>query len=172
MRKRRISAWAGLVCAGGLLLASQPASATPPNAATGSFDLPGIDTAGSDGFCPFAVTVSYINNEQITEQVLPDGTKIDTYRGTAFATITNDKTGKSVTYTISGPGTYTYPPDNSFMLDAAGPNLLWTTVADSYPGVPQLNFTRGHVKVEVNSTGLTTSFQLAGNSVDVCAALT
>src|SRR3954471_10199714 len=58
------------------LVLTQPASATPPKAATGSLDLPGVDTAGSDGFCPFGVTVSYINDERTTEQMLPDGTTI------------------------------------------------------------------------------------------------
>jgi hypothetical protein len=56
---------------------------------------------------------------------------VDHFTGDAYATVTNTLTGKSFARTISGPGTVTTFPDGSFTIDAAGPNLLWTTVANS-----------------------------------------
>jgi hypothetical protein len=105
------------------------------------------------------------------ESTLPDETVVDKVEGSAFVTVTNEATGKSLDYNISGPGTLTTHPDGSFSLDVHGPNLLWTTVANSFPGVPQLAYTNGHVLVDVNASGTTTSYSLSGNSVDVCAAL-
>ena len=59
---------------------------------------------------------------------------------------------------------------------AGGPNLLYTTVANSYPGVPQLSYTTGRVQFTVltnpdGSFGKTTAYSLTGNRTDVCAAL-
>jgi hypothetical protein len=171
MKRRRMSIAACLICIGSIFLLLGSAEATPPQAGSGSFTLAGTSTDGVNGYCQSPVTISYINNEVLTETTLSDGTVIDSFRGVAFATVTNDKTGKSLTFTISGPGSYTYAPDGSFLIDATGPNLLWTTVANSYRGVPQLNYTNGHAQVSVNSSGLTTSFRLDGRFTDVCAAL-
>jgi hypothetical protein len=86
--------------------------------------------------------------------------------------VTNDDTGKSITYNVSGPGTQTVFLDGSFTIDAAGPNLLWTTVENSKPaGVPQLAYTTGRVRLAVDKTGHTTSYQLNGRSTDVCTKL-
>jgi hypothetical protein len=84
---------------------------------------------------------------------------------------TNLKTGKQLTYNISDPGTVVVNPDGSFSAHAGGANLLWTTVANSYPGVPQLAYTTGHVQFTVDASGKTTSYSLSGSSTDVCAAL-
>jgi hypothetical protein len=91
--------------------------------------------------------------------------------GNATVVATNTETGKAISYQINGPGTFTTNPDGSFTIDAAGPNLLFTTVANSYQGVPQLAYTTGRVQISVASNGVTTSYKLNGRSTDVCAAL-
>ena len=65
-------------------------------------------------------------------------------------------TGKTLNFRISGPGTFTDldgVAGGAFMLDLGGANLLWTTVDNSYPGVPQLAYTTGHVQVGVEASG-------------------
>jgi hypothetical protein len=43
----------------------------------------------------------------------------------------------------------------------------------SYPGVPTISYTTGHVTVFVEASGMTTSYTLAGGErqTDVCAVL-
>lgn len=127
--------------------------------------LPGTDTAGSAGYCSFPVTVVYTSDQQLRPG--PNGLTT----GHATATVTNDTTGKTLTYNVSGPGKVTNNPDGSFAVVAGGPNLLWTTVANSYPGVPQLAYSTGRVQFSVASSGKTTSYSLNGSRTDVCAAL-
>jgi hypothetical protein len=62
-------------------------------------------------------------------------------------------------------------PDDAFSVDAAGPNLFWTEPQFSFPGVPTISYTTGHVTFEVDASGLTTSYALAGHQTDVCAVL-
>ena len=150
-----------------------PASAAPPLPSLPyEVDLVGQDTAGTEGYCDFPVHVSVTQGSaHYRQSTLPDGTRVTKAEGSAFATVTNETTGKSLSYNISGPGTITEDPGGSFSLDVHGPNLLWTTVENSFPGVPQLAYTHGHVLVEVNADGTTENYSLSGNSVDVCAAL-
>ena len=157
----------------GATAVTAPASADPPMPLpTGPTALPGTDTAGTAGFCPFPVLVTVTRSTaHFRESTRPDGTVVFKVEGSAFVTVTNETSGKSLSYNISGPGTVTIHPDGSFSLDVHGPNLLWTTVANSFPGVPQLAFTHGHVLVDVDASGETVSYSLRGNSVDVCAAL-
>src|SRR4051812_9224562 len=99
------------------------AQAAPPV----TFTLPGTDTAGSNGYCPFAVSVTYTSSQQVRPG--PNGIT------TGHATATVSANGKTLTYNISGPGVATYYADTSLHSEVAGgPNLLWTTVANSYPG--------------------------------------
>jgi hypothetical protein len=100
-----------------------------------------------------------------------------TFRGFGSATVTNMNTNKTLTFNISGPGSVTIspnvPPDpgNAFAIDAHGPNLLYTTAANSFPDVPQLAYTTGHVKVHVEQSGITNEYELNGNSTNVCPLL-
>jgi hypothetical protein len=148
----------------GLIAVTGPAQAAPPQPTPFSLTLPSQQNEGANGYCQnFPVLV-----EGTSYQELRGGGKI-TGRGTA--TVTNVETGKSLTYNINGPATITTTPDGGFAVDATGPNLLYTTAANSYPGVPQLAYTTGHVQFTVNGSGLTTSYHLSGKSTDVCAAL-
>lgn len=125
------------------------------------------------GYCPgFNVLVTYNHaNEYIIHSTTVDGTTTLQITGYAQATVQNETTGKSITYTISGPGTLTINADGSFSGDVHGPNLLWTLPQNSYPGVPTISYTTGHVTFQVDANGKTTSYTLSGKQTDVCAAL-
>ncbi len=167
-------ALAAVAAAAGLLIMAGPAYADPPQAVVPPgtpVDLPGTETAGNDGFCKFPVHIEFLSNQKVKETTNPDGSTSQHFTGWSNATVTNKDTGKSITYKINGPGTVTTFKDQSFAIDAGGPNLLWTSVANSFTGVPQLAYSTGHVKVSVNAAGLTTAYSLSGNRTDVCAAL-
>jgi hypothetical protein len=171
------------IIVGTLMLVS--VSAVAAGAATNSrpqppVPLPDPVTLPAQDYCgdfDALLTYTHMNEYVIHETTAPDGTITDKITGYAQATVTNKVTGKSVTYTISGPGTVvTYPKDpdtglNPFSIDAAGPNLLWTTKANSYPGVPTISYTTGHVTVTVDAHGKTTAYHLDGHQTDVCAVL-
>jgi hypothetical protein len=72
----------------------------------------------------------------IRETTAPDGTTTLKITGHAQATVTNQTTGESVTYNISGPGTIVIYPNGAFSIDAAEPNLLWTAPENfgEFPG--------------------------------------
>jgi hypothetical protein len=160
------------IATAGLVAAAGPAQADPPPTVTQNFVLEGTATAGQNGYCPFDVQVDIVSHQRTTTTTLQDGTVVQRFTGNATATVTNPATGESITYNISGPGTLTTFPDGSFTIDAAGPNLLYTTVENTQPaGVLPLAYTTGRVQVEVDEEGQTTSYRLNGNSTDVCAEL-
>ena len=120
------------------------------------------------------VTFQNFNQYIIHSTTASDGTMTLRITGRARATVTNQTTGKSVSYNISGPGTVVLYPNFTIKSgDLAGPNLLYTSLVNSFPGVPTISYTTGHVTFEVDPSGLTTSYSLAGGSrqTDVCAAL-
>ena len=140
-----------------------------------TFNLQGTDEFGDNGYCPFPVTIVY-NSNQKTRPGL-NGT-ITTGKATAIVT----GNGKQLTYNVSGPSKAINNPDGSVTLVAGGPNLLFTTVANSYPGVPQLAFSTGRVEFTLTppaapgsppeaTFGRTTSYSLNGSRTDVCDAL-
>jgi hypothetical protein len=113
----------------------------------------------------FTAVVTFTKVKQKIVQDTTDpvtGTRTQKITGNAQATMTNESTGKSVDYNVSGPGTIVTNQDGSFSVDAHGPNLLWTTQANSFPGVPQISYTTGHVTFAVNAAGLTTSYTPRG----------
>jgi hypothetical protein len=125
-------------------------------------------------YCDFPVSVEWTDfNQYIVRTTTDPITGATTYQISGHATIrlTNTRTGESVSYNISGPGTFTQNTDGSFSFDSHGPNLFWTLPRLSYPGVPYISYTTGHITLSVNSRGLTTSYQLSGTQTDVCAVL-
>jgi hypothetical protein len=181
---RMLTVAATIVALMGLTIPAQAGHDKPPVEYT-EFDvvLPGTGDpgVGRAGYCEFQVTVHAKSGQTADTKVRGNGVTVTRFKGPATATVTNDETGKTVEYDISGPGTQTTYPDGAFKLDLTGNNLLWTTVANSYPGVPQLAYTVGHVKVSVDAgpvdengdptPGLTTSYKLKGKSTDVCTVL-
>ena len=147
--------------------------AAPAGASDPRVPLP-ADPVVLEGYCEgftAVVTFTTMNQYIIHETTAPDGTTTLQIAGHAEATVTNQSTGTSVDYNISGPGTLVLSPDGAFSLDVHGPNLLWTTPENSFPGVPTISYTTGHVTAQVAASGLTTSYQLRGRRTDVCAAL-
>ena len=134
-----------------------------------------VDLAAGD-YCDFPVRITFQDaNQFIISQTVDPATGITTLHitGRARATATNQATGKSVSFNISGPGTLVLNPNGSFSADLAGPNLLWTTRQNSFPGVPTISYTTGHLTFAVDASGQTTSYSLAGGArqTDVCALL-
>jgi hypothetical protein len=179
MKKTRMLLAAAAALAG-LVVFAGPAQAVPPQAQPGepivlpgtTISVPGVPAAGDDGYCSFPVRIVQAAIKAPVETPGPDGSTVFTFRGFGTATVTNLATGKTLKFNISGPGSVTSFPDNSFTIDASGPNLLYTTVENSQPaGVLQLAYTTGHVQVSVDENGQTTSYKLNGRSTDVCAAL-
>ena len=134
---------------------------------------------GPGGYCDFDVLVTYkdVNEYIIHETTAPEpgpggGTiTTDKITGRARATLENLGTHRKVSYNISGPGTVVSHSDGRFSIDSHGPNLLWTRKPFSYPGVPEISYTTGHVTVQVASSGVTTSYSLSGRQTDVCKVL-
>jgi hypothetical protein len=153
------------------LLSAAPAGAQRPHV-----PLPAPDPVVLEGYCEgftAVITFTTANQYVIQETTAPAGSTTLKITGHARATVTNQSTGASVSYNISGPGTIVLYPDGAFSIDAAGPNLLWTAPENSFPGVPAISYTTGHVTVFVDASGQTTSYTLAGGArqTDVCAVL-
>jgi hypothetical protein len=152
----------------GLLLAA-PAGASDPRIL-----LPTPEPLELEGYCEgFDVEIRWTKfNQYIIQQTdSPEGITTLKITGHAQLTVTNLDTGESVSYNVSGPGTVVINPDGSFSVDAAGPNLFWTEPELSFPGVPAISYTTGHVTFEVDASGETTSYTLEGSQTDVCAVL-
>jgi hypothetical protein len=165
--RRAVGGSLGVVLLGMLLAA--PASAQRPHV-----PVPTPDPVVLEGYCEgFTAVVTFTQMKQyiIRETTAPDGTTTLKITGHAQATVTNLSSGESVSYNISGPGTVVIYPDGAFSIDAHGPNLLWTAPENSFPGVPTISYTTGHVTLFVDASGQTTSYQLRGRQTDVCAAL-
>ena len=167
MKKTRTLLAAAAAIAG-LVALPGAAQAAPPQAQTFTIDLPGTNEplVGDNGFCPFPVQIVAVTN-----QLTPHDKPVNNLTGFGSATVTNTLTGETLTFNISGPGTVTNNNVPPFTIDAHGPNLLWTTVANSFEGVPQLAYTTGHVQVTVDASGQTTIYKLTGHSTDVCKLL-
>jgi hypothetical protein len=167
MKKTRALLVAAAAIAG-LVALPGAAQAVPPQAQTFTIDLPGTNEpgVGDNGFCPFPVQIVAVTN-----QLTPHNKPVNNLTGFGSATVTNTDTGTTLKFNISGPGTVTNNNLPPFTIDAHGPNLLWTTVDNSFPGVPQLAYTTGRVHVEVDANGKTTAYELTGNSTDVCELL-
>jgi hypothetical protein len=148
-------------------------SVAPAGAADPRTLLPPADQELDDQFCAFPVDIHFtdVNQYIIHETTALDGTVTWDITGRARATVTNVDTGKMVSYNISGPGTIVFDPDGGFSIDAHGPNLLWTARDLSYPGVPAISYTTGHVTLQVAPSGLTTDYNLSGRQTDVCRVL-
>jgi hypothetical protein len=154
------------------LLSAAPASAVDPRIPLSA------ETQRLTGYCEgFTAVITYtaFNQYIVSTTTALDGTTTVSITGKARATVTNQTTGKSVSYNISGPGTVVFYPDGAFDIDAGGPNLLWTTRVNlgEFSYVPTISYTTGHVTVEVDASGLTTDYALVGGArqTDVCAVL-
>ena len=130
-----------------------------------------------EGICSFDVELTVVRQNEfiIHETLAPDGTIYLQYAGNLVVQVTNVETGKSLTYNISGPGTFWQnEAAGTFGGQLYGPNLLWTApenLPDAPAGVPALSYTTGPVSFAVDASGKTTSYSHRGRTTDVCAAL-
>ena len=154
-----------------------PLLAVPAGAQRPHVPIPYSPVPLDERYCGFPVVITFpqVNQYIIRQTTSPDGTTTLQIAGHLQATVTNQDTGESVTYNISGPGSLVIFPDGAFSIDAAGPNLLWTLPENlvNFPAVPTISYTTGHVTVAVDASGQTTSYTLAGGArqTDVCAVL-
>jgi hypothetical protein len=156
-----------MMATGALLVA--PAAGQDPR-----IPLPSNPDQTLVGYCAgFNVEMTFTDaNQYIIHQTTAlDGTTTLDITGRARVTLKNLSTDKKVSYNISGPGTVVLYPDGAFSVDAHGPNLFWTLPANSFPGVPAISYTTGHVTFQVNASGNTTSYSLSGSQTDVCRVL-
>ncbi len=129
-------------CASALLLLAQPASAQ--------------DTFPAGTLCDFEVSIVQTGAQQ--ERVtLRNGIIIFTGRSTA--TVTNEETGVSRTYNVSGPTQF---DPNTGRVTLLGPSLVLEPERDGF-----LIYTRGQVTFIVNES----IDEQLGNQRDVCADL-
>jgi hypothetical protein len=158
MKRAAADLLAAAVFLTGLLLAA-PAGAQRPH-----LPLPNPGPLELKGYCDFTVDITWteFNQYVIQQTTAPDSTTTLKVTGHAQATVTNRTTSESVSYNVSGPGTAVFYPDGGFSFDAAGPNLFWTLPELSYPGVPTISYTTGHVTFTVAASGQTTSYDLRG----------
>ena len=156
---------------GAFFVAPAGADATPPP----PVPVPAFE-GSLTGICSFDVQLTAVRQHEfiIHETVTPDGTMYDQYAGDLVVQVTNLETGKSLTYNISGPGTF-WHNDTTFGGRLYGPNLLWTapeSLPEEPPGVPALSYTTGPVSFTVDAgSGKTLSYSHRGTTTDVCAAL-
>jgi hypothetical protein len=145
-----------LIGVAALLLLAQPASSAPtvPNGETTTI------TFAAGEVCPFGVEITATSG-QMERVTLPNGIVIIT--GPIVATVTNQDTGASKTYNISGPTQFD-PATGRVVV--TGPNLI---IAPADSGGPFLIVTSGRVSFII---GEPIDVPLRGHvSHDVCAEL-
>ena len=169
----------GLALLGGAgASAADPPQPAPPQL---PFVLPGTDTAGVDGYCPFGVLFTLVvNDEHVRMTSEPNGDTVETFNGHLVASVQNVNTGKTLKYNSSGPGVVTTHSNGSYTVDTHGGNLFYTTVRNTFtgpPAVPQIFYSTGHLVFTVAAGELndnaapTVAWALTGRMADVCAAL-
>ena len=144
------TAFVQVSCASALLLMAQPASAQaqPCDPDAGCFP------AGT--LCDFEVSIVQTGAQQQRVE-LPNGVLIFTGRSTA--TVTNEETGVSRTYNVSGPTQFDPSTERVTLF---GPSLVLEPKRDGF-----LIYTRGQVTFVLNES----IDEQLGNERDVCAEL-
>jgi hypothetical protein len=123
--------------------------------------------------CGFPIHFEPIVNNQylIHDTTLPDGTEIQQFTGNLVVRFTNLDTGKTIVENASGPGTYTFYPDGSFLTDLHGLNFFeFGPHGQANTGEPGLVFTSGHVVVFFDGM-FVRSFTLSGHQENGCELL-
>jgi hypothetical protein len=159
-----------------LALGAAFATHTAPNAhARGSgWTLNSSPPPYVDGVCPFRVDLTTLNNDEyVNTESEPDGTVVQHFTGSLKVAASNDVTGKTLDYNISGPGTITTSPDGSQFVDGGGVSL-WPFPPAAQPqfNLPGLAYIQGHFTISFDPNGNVVGFTHEGATItDVCAAL-
>lgn len=150
----RWSAPTALVLVAAGVCGAQSAAAAPPEPTEGSFEVAGI--------CPFTVLLEFEGKAKTIER--PDGTLILTSPG-LVATLTNEESGASKRWSITGAFHVTTQPDGNTVTRTTGRSLL----TDPEAGFVVVS---GDFSFETAPDGsLVTPLSGTGNTVDVCEAL-
>ena len=105
---------------------------------------------------------------------------METYQGHLVASVQNVTSGKTLEYNSSGPGSVTTHSDGSYTVNTHGGNLFYTTVRNTFagvPAVPQIFYSTGHLVFTVaagqlnDNSAPTVAWALTGRMTNVCAAL-
>ena len=153
-----------------IALGMTPAGASAPERVT--FTIPEFLDFAAGEQCSFPIQLHFIDNEGTATLFYNDAgdlvREIDT--GHLSVVVTNEKTGESVFYNISGPQVITYLPDGGQTIRFRGPGLF-----SLFPGDvngPSLIRTIGNLLFTRDATGAITSISPGSSQViDVCALL-
>ena len=125
----------------------------------------------ADVVCDFDLRIDTLvdTGHSITFPAAGDGTVRSLVGGHLVAKVTNEWTGASVTYNISGPGKFVFDGD-VLTIDGSGPWLLYGFPGDA--GGPGMWFVRGQVGLVIDlTTGVWLAASKPRNLVDVCEVL-
>lgn len=154
---------------GGSAVAAPPVPYPEP---TGPISLPDVTKDSVNGVCPFPVEILYTNvNQHVKETHLPDGTVIQKVEGRAFINATNQDTGKTKRYNVSGPGTITFSPNGVIDIEAQGLNLFWTPKGVALENQLLLQYSQGPLSIQIRGSDGQTLKNEAHNKTDACAQL-
>jgi hypothetical protein len=122
--------------------------------------------------CSFAVASQTLTNNEFTTTFPADGNGdiVQLVTGYVVQRFTNPATGKSLSATVSGPGTIVFHPDGSVTASAEGPSVLILFPGD-VPSGPSFVINYGQVVVTITSSGQFIVQKQTGAQFDVCAAL-
>ena len=127
-----------------------------------------------DGVCPFRIDTTFLMNKEYTKTATePDGTVVQHVTGALKVAVSNDVTGKTLDYNISGPGFVYIYPDGSAFVDGEGQALqFFPPAAQQEFHIPAAAYMHGHFTISYDPNGTVVGFTHNGDPIsDVCAVL-
>jgi hypothetical protein len=156
------------VCVIGIPAVAADANASPRIPVENQpFDIPAQ-------YCGFPIHVGVLDDNEyyVHSTNNPDGSSTLRVTGRLINSLTNENTGKTITYDNSGPGWITLYPDGSDHADVQGHSFGLASPASQLAlGVPGLFLTTGHAIATYDASGDLSSLSIAGQLTDGCALL-
>jgi YD repeat-containing protein len=152
-----------------LALGIAPAGASAPERVT--FTIPEFIDFDAGEQCAFPILLHFIDNEGTATLFYDDEGNLvrEIDSGHLSVVVSNEETGASVFYNISGPQMITYLSDGGQRIEFRGPGLF-----SLFPGDvngPGLIRTLGNVIFTRDASGAITSISPSGQVIDVCTVL-
>ncbi len=152
-----------------LALGIAPAGASAPERVT--FTIPEFIDFDAGDQCAFPIRLHFIDNVGTATLFFNDAGDVvrEIDSGHLSVVVSNEETGASVFYNISGPQLITYSSDGGQRIQFRGPGLF-----SLFPGDvngPGLIRTVGNVLFTRDPSGAITSISPSGQVIDVCALL-
>jgi hypothetical protein len=124
------------------------------------------------GYCGFPIYSEPVRSKNfvLDRTTNPDGTVIEETRGQLIRRMTNTLTGKSIQVNISGPGSVTYFPDRSYVVEGSGGWLVLIPRRFGYD-VPVVAVTSGEFTYAYAPNTDTLTWSGHGALRDICAEL-